>query len=75
MDADYDDIPVSRTDHLTADGGEAADEERKFGEYRPTNTPLPLVELEDRRKRGWPHRTAKTLHDITPLEEHEVLAH
>ena len=73
MDAYYETIPVSSTDHLTEDGGEAADEDRKFGEYKPTNVPLPAVEVEDRVKSGWPHSTTETVHDITPIEEHDAL--
>lgn len=75
MDAAYEDIPVSNTDHLNEDGGQAGDEDRKFGEYKSTNAPLPEVEAQDRRIRGWPHTTTETVHDITPIEEHEGLAH
>ena len=73
MSIDEEDIPVSSTDELSSDGGEQADRVRKFGEYKPTNTPLPAVEVEDRAKHGWPPHTPDAVHEIVPLEEHEVL--
>ena len=72
MRVDERDIPVSSTDELTSDGGEAADRTRKLGEYKPTNTPLPAAEIEERIKRRWPPRTADAVHEIIPLEEHDA---
>jgi hypothetical protein len=84
MDADYEDVPVSSTDHLTNDGGEAADRTRFFGDYKPTNAPLSKAEAEHRKelggkshdgKVGWTPRTTENISEITPIEEHEILAH
>jgi hypothetical protein len=74
-----DEIPVSGTDDLTIEHGEKAERIRRFGEYKPTNTPLSAVEVQEREalcaKEGvecvWPRRTTKTIHDITPIAEHE----
>ena len=65
-------VPVSGTDKLTSDGKDQADHTRKFGEYKPTNTPLPAVDVEERRKRGWLPRKIETIHDLVPLEEHDA---
>jgi hypothetical protein len=79
MQAPEDEIPVSGTDALTIEHGEKPERIRRFGEYKPTNTPLSAVEVQEREAlcglEGvdcvWPRRTTKTLHDIIPIEEHD----
>jgi hypothetical protein len=79
MKAQEDEIPVSGTDDLTIERREKPEQIRRFGEYKPTNTPLSAVEVQEREalcaKDGgecvWPRRTTQTIHDIIPIEEHE----
>jgi hypothetical protein len=83
MNEQEEQVPVSETDALTVERDEKPHEVRRLGDYKPTNTPLPAVEVQEREtlcdKKGddhaWPRRTTKTIHDIVPIEEHDpVLA-
>ncbi len=71
MDTDEGYVPVSSTDELTIDGDEAADRVRKVGEFKPTNTPLSALEVEERMKHGWPPHTTDAIHDMVPVPERD----
>jgi len=48
MQASEDEIPVSGTDVLAIEHSEKPERIRRFGEYKPTNTPLSAVEVQER---------------------------
>lgn len=74
LNAQEEKVPVSSMDKLTEqDSGEKADSTRRFGEYRPSNVPLPAVEVNERAKCGWMPRKISRLHDVIPIEEHDPL--
>ena len=66
----FENSPVSDTDELADTGDAEKDQLRKFGEYKPTNTPLSEIE---RNKRGdhWIPRTTHNIGDLEPVEEKE----
>ena len=73
------DIPVSGTDDVMIEHDEKVERIRRFGDYKPTNTPLSAVEVQEREalcakqsgECNWTPRTTETIHDIVPIEEHE----
>jgi hypothetical protein len=79
MDNEKDDFPISSTDELTIDSedpGTPANQSRKLGEFKPTNSPLSAADLEHqrhdpKRKQEWVPRTTENIGEPMPIPENK----
>jgi len=66
---DLKDLPVSSTDELVCTGNSVGDRERKFGEFKATNTPLSAADVGRKRGKHWVPRTTRNIGDLEPQPE------
>jgi hypothetical protein len=66
------DVLVSSTDELVDSGEAVADRNRRFGEYKATNTPLSAAEVKKRRRKDWMPRTTENIADLELVPEQKI---